>query len=166
LLKIYPYFSGYDYVHCHSNHAFAQLSAAGLYQFTISNFYVNGQQTERKIQSTIISTSPYIKVPASTFVRILNSLNTTASAPLPAQVDCGSQLLLMIDLGNQQLTVNQRNLILKNVDGTCSLAMMPTDASGFDMGMNIELGIPFLRGRCTYFDMGHERVGFADAIQH
>ncbi|VDM85868.1 unnamed protein product [Strongylus vulgaris] len=55
---------------------------------------------------------------------------------------------------------------MKNADGTCSLAMLPTDASGFDMGHQIELGIPFLRGRCTYFDMGRERLGFADAKSH
>ncbi|RCN36522.1 eukaryotic aspartyl protease, partial [Ancylostoma caninum] len=160
------YYGGYDLVHCHNNHAFVQLSAAGLYQFTIANFYVNGQQASKRIQSTIITTSPYIKVPASAFVRVLNALNTTASTPLPAKVDCSSQLLLKFDLGNQQLTVTQRNLILKNADGSCTLAMMPTDSNGFDMGMNIELGIPFLRGRCSYFDVGRQRVGFADAIQH
>lgn len=42
--------SGYDLVHCHTNHAFVQLSAAGLYQFTIAGFYVNGQQASRRIQ--------------------------------------------------------------------------------------------------------------------
>ncbi|KAK6757062.1 hypothetical protein RB195_015099 [Necator americanus] len=116
--------------------------------------------------STIITTSAFIKVPASNFARILNTLNVPASSPLPAQVDCNSQLQLVFDFGNQQQTVTQRNLILENADGSCILAIMPTDSNGFDMGMNIELGIPFLRGRCTYFDMDHERVGFADAIQH
>ncbi|KAK6757064.1 hypothetical protein RB195_015099 [Necator americanus] len=120
----------------------------------------------RRIQSTIITTSAFIKVPASNFARILNTLNVPASSPLPAQVDCNSQLQLVFDFGNQQQTVTQRNLILENADGSCILAIMPTDSNGFDMGMNIELGIPFLRGRCTYFDMDHERVGFADAIQH
>ncbi|EYB96748.1 hypothetical protein Y032_0147g2586 [Ancylostoma ceylanicum] len=160
------YYGGYDLVHCHTNNAFVALSAAGLYQFTIINFYVNGQQANRRIQSTIITTSPYIKVPASTFVLILDELNTSASTPLPAKVDCSSQLQLKFDLGIQKLIVTQRNLILKNADGSCTLAMMPTDSNGFDMGMSIELGIPFLRGRCSYFAMGSQRVGFADAIQH
>ncbi|VDO77670.1 unnamed protein product [Haemonchus placei] len=84
------------------------------------------------------------------------------------QVNCSVYLTLGFDVGgsNGFLLVTERNLILKNNDGTCTLAVMPTDADGFDMGKNIQLGIPFLRGRCTYFDTSLQRIGFADAIQH
>ncbi|PIO68894.1 eukaryotic aspartyl protease [Teladorsagia circumcincta] len=161
------YYGGFDLVHCHPNRSFVQLSAARLFQFTLSNLYVNNMGAARRIQTIITSTSPYIKVPSATFMRILDDLKLSYSTPLPAQVDCNAKLELGFDIGNNVLQkVNERNLILSNDDGTCTLAVMPTDANGFDMGQNVELGIPFLRGRCTYFDTALQRVGFADAIQH
>nr|CDJ90252.1 Peptidase A1 domain containing protein [Haemonchus contortus] len=161
------YYGGYDLVHCYTNRAFAQLSAASLYQFTLSNFYINGFVAANRIQTTIISSSPYIKVPPALFMQILSSINVDPKTPLPAKVDCSVYLSLGFDVGgnNGFLLVTERNLILRNNDGTCTLAVMPTDADGFDMGKNIQLGIPFLRGRCTYFDTSNQRVAFADAIQ-
>ncbi|KAK5973752.1 Eukaryotic aspartyl protease [Trichostrongylus colubriformis] len=161
------YYGGYDLVHCHANRSFVQLSRAGLFQFTLSNFYINGFGAARRIQSTIISSSPYIKVPSSAFLRILDSLDLPSDTPLPAQVDCNTTLVLGFDIGNNTpLIVTQRNLFLPDEDGNCTLAVMPTNADGFDMGQVIELGIPFLRGRCVYFDTGLQRVGVADAIAH
>ncbi|EPB72659.1 eukaryotic aspartyl protease [Ancylostoma ceylanicum] len=60
--------SGYDLVHCHTNNAFVALSAAGLYQFTIINFYVNGQQANRRIQ---VDTKPQggLQLPITAQVR-------------------------------------------------------------------------------------------------
>uniref|UniRef100_W6NS81 Peptidase A1 domain containing protein n=1 Tax=Haemonchus contortus TaxID=6289 RepID=W6NS81_HAECO len=162
------YYGGYDLVHCRPDRGSVQLSAAGLYQFTLPNFYINGTGAAKKIQTTIISSSPYIKVPPALFMQILYSVNVNYETPLPAKVDCSVKLSLGFDVGGSfgYLMVTERNLILSNNDGTCTLAVMPTDADGFDMGQNIQLGIPFLRGRCTYFDTGLQRLGFADAIQH
>ncbi|XGW07012.1 hypothetical protein V3C99_016932 [Haemonchus contortus] len=162
------YYGGYDLVHCRPDRGSVQLSAAGLYQFTVSNFYINGLGAAKRIQTTIISSSPYIRVPSALFLRILSYINVDPKTPLPAKVDCNVTLSLGFDVGGSYgyLPVTERNLILSNNDDTCTLAVMPTDANGFDMGQNIELGIPFLRGRCTYFDTSLQRLGFADAIQH
>nr|CDJ94052.1 Peptidase A1 domain containing protein [Haemonchus contortus] len=162
------YYGGYDLVHCRSDRGSAKLSAAGLYQFTLLNFYINGFGAAKRIQTTIMSSSPYIKVPSALFMQILSSVNVDYETPLPAKVDCNVKLSLGFDVGGSDgfLVVTERNLILRNSDGTCTLAVMPTDANGFDMGQNIELGIPFLRGRCTYFDTSFQGLEFADAIQH
>ncbi|KAK6016036.1 eukaryotic aspartyl protease [Ostertagia ostertagi] len=89
------YYGGFDLVHCRPNRSFVQLSAARLFQFTLSNLFVNNMGVARRIQ-----------------------------------VDCNTKLELDFDVGNNVLLkVNERNLILSNNDGTCTLAVMPTDAN-------------------------------------
>lgn len=82
------------------------------------------------------------------------------------EVKCDAVLELEIYIAFEELIISQRNLIVPNGDGTCTLAVMPADAGSWNDGLNIELGIPFLRGRCTYFDIDQQRVGFADAKSH
>ncbi|VDL71997.1 unnamed protein product [Nippostrongylus brasiliensis] len=136
------YYGGFDPVHCQNNRYFVQMSSANMYQFTVTNMYVNGGNVGTRLQSTIISSSGVIKVP------------------------CDARLQLKFDIGNQAYTVNERNLIYPSPDfnsSSCYLAVLPTDASGFDLGQHIEFGIPFLRGRCTYFDVKQEKIGWATA---
>ncbi|VDP23540.1 unnamed protein product [Heligmosomoides polygyrus] len=116
--------------------------------------------------TTIISTSPYITMPATAFLQVLTALNLTSNTPLPAEVSCDARLELEFDLVTERLTVAQRNLLMPNDNGTCTLLVMPSNSEGFDMGQNVVLGIPFLRGRCTYFDTSAQRVGFALAKTH
>uniref|UniRef100_A0A7I4YZF4 Peptidase A1 domain-containing protein n=1 Tax=Haemonchus contortus TaxID=6289 RepID=A0A7I4YZF4_HAECO len=79
------YYGDYDLDHCRSNRFSVQLSAAGFYQFTVSYFYINGNWAANKIQATIMSSSPYIKVPAVFFNQILSSINVDHKTPLPAK---------------------------------------------------------------------------------
>ncbi|KAK6041976.1 hypothetical protein COOONC_20519, partial [Cooperia oncophora] len=161
------YYGGYDLVHCHANRSFATLSSASYFQFTMANVYVDGFGVAKRMQTIITSTSPYIKLPSSAFMSVLTALGLNNNVPLPAKVDCSKKLQLGFDIGDGvALMVTERNLILTNNDGTCTLAVLPTNSDSFDQGKHIELGIPFLRGRCTYFDTGLQRIGVADAIQH
>ncbi|WKY13973.1 hypothetical protein Q1695_004645 [Nippostrongylus brasiliensis] len=160
------YYGGFDPVHCQNNRYFVQMSSANMYQFTVTNMYVNGGNVGSRLQSTIISSSGVIKVPSAAFLRILNSLNVPGNSALPAKVPCDARLQLKFDIGNQAYTINERNLIYPSPDfnsSSCYLAVLPTDASGFDLGQHIEFGIPFLRGRCTYFDVKQEKIGWATA---
>ncbi|VDO93904.1 unnamed protein product [Heligmosomoides polygyrus] len=116
-----------------------------------------------RVQTTIVSSSPFIKLPANSFLKVLKSVNLPSDTPLPAKVDCGATVELKLYIAFQPFIVNQRNLILPDGYGSCTLAVMPTTAESWNNGLNIELGIPFLRGRCTYFDIDQQRVGFAVA---
>ncbi|VDP42578.1 unnamed protein product [Heligmosomoides polygyrus] len=160
------YYGGYDPVHCLPNRTFQPLSKIGLFQFTTGTLYVNDIRTSLNTPTTIVSSSPYIKVPPNTFVKVLMELNLPSNTVAPAKVNCDAALKLTFSIASQPFDVTQRNLVLPNDDGTCTLAVLPASADSFNNGMNIELGIPFLRGRCTYFDVDQQRVGFAVARTH
>ncbi|VDO93905.1 unnamed protein product [Heligmosomoides polygyrus] len=160
------FYGGYDPVHCSSERKFQYLSVIGQFQFTTATLYINGHETAGKMQTTIVSSSPFIKMPLSSVRKVLSLLHLPADTPLPAKVKCDAVLELEIYIAFEELIISQRNLIVPNGDGTCTLAVMPADAGSWNDGLNIELGIPFLRGRCTYFDIDQQRVGFADAKSH
>ncbi|ETN85269.1 hypothetical protein NECAME_06495 [Necator americanus] len=60
-------------------------------------------------------------------------------------------------------TINTANLIIPSGDGRCSLAIFGMNTFGF--GPAWILGDPFIRQYCNIYDVGQERVGFANSLQ-
>ncbi|VDN23005.1 unnamed protein product [Gongylonema pulchrum] len=71
---------------------------------------------------------------------------------------------LEFTIGGKQYLVTSHNYVLKlsfgNDQYSCVFGATPMDASGF--GPSLILGDVFIRSFCNVYDVGHNRIGFAD----
>ncbi|KAK6757270.1 hypothetical protein RB195_015223 [Necator americanus] len=78
-------------------------------------------------------------------------------------IDCNAKASLVLVIGGNTYTINTANLIIPSGDGRCLLAIFGMNTFGF--GPAWILGDPFIRQYCNIYDVGQERVGFANSLQ-
>ncbi|PAV56296.1 hypothetical protein WR25_15717 [Diploscapter pachys] len=155
-----PYL-GYDVPnHCSTNRTMWPLSQVRQWTFTTTGFTAGTYQNSDKWQTHIDSASHFITAPQKVATQVLNQLGLNANTPLPATVPCNTNISFSFTFPNGgQANIITKNLIVPNGMGGCMLAMRASQQT-------FTLGIPFLRGRCTYFDTTRQLVGTADALSH
>uniref|UniRef100_A0A8R1I207 Peptidase A1 domain-containing protein n=1 Tax=Caenorhabditis japonica TaxID=281687 RepID=A0A8R1I207_CAEJA len=158
------YYGGFDLVHCAPNPSYVALSSSNYYQITVSNFQTAGSAStntnSKYIQAIVDTTNNHIVAPTSYVSQILDSIgiNINTVSVYPPIVPCDTKLTLTFTfVSGATATVTERDLVT-SFFGTCRLQIVPTTDG------QITLGIPFLRGRCTYFDPVMERIGLTPAL--
>ncbi|KHJ79072.1 hypothetical protein OESDEN_21290 [Oesophagostomum dentatum] len=105
-----------------------------------------------------------IAAPSDVVVGIAKLVNATYSKAIKAYaIDCDSQFPdLKIKTDSGIYTIKHNNLIIKLNNDKCILAMKPVEKTA--ISSEFALGIPFMRQYCTIFDIGQQRLGFAEAL--
>ncbi|CAI4222848.1 unnamed protein product [Auanema sp. JU1783] len=162
------YYGDEDPLHCTGTVNYTPLSRASLWQYTTPNVAVNGVRVSSigNIQTIIDTTSNFITAPPQVVNAILSALKIKNSTGRNPVVPCNTKINLTFLMNNTAQTITELNLVTKDANGVCNLAIMKAMPKGTDNGIRFELGEPFIRGRCLFFDYNNEQIGFTDAGTH
>ncbi|CAB3399545.1 unnamed protein product [Caenorhabditis bovis] len=156
------YYGGLDPVHCLPDAQYVPLIGTSYFYLNVNNVKIQGSYTKdisRNYPAIVDSTATNLELPRNYIADILESIgeNIDYVDSFPVPVACNTKLTLTFTFpGYINFDITERDLVVDNGDGTCSLQVAPNDVV-------IHLGIPFFRGRCVYFDVGRERIGVATA---
>ncbi|PIO52479.1 hypothetical protein TELCIR_26215 [Teladorsagia circumcincta] len=78
-------------------------------------------------------------------------------------IDCNAKPSLDLTIGGNTYTITAQNLVIPSGDGRCLLAIFGMNTFGF--GPAWILGDPFIRQFCNVYDVGQQRIGFANSLQ-
>ncbi|KHJ93986.1 eukaryotic aspartyl protease [Oesophagostomum dentatum] len=151
-----------DKINCGSIIGYKNIYGGG-YQFDINGFSLG--EFEYNVKSTAEANfDAMIAAPSDVVVGIAKLVNATYSKAIKAYaIDCDSQFPdLKIKTDSGIYTIKHNNLIIKLNNDKCILAMKPVEKTA--ISSEFALGIPFMRQYCTIFDIGQQRLGFAEAL--
>ncbi|CAD6185407.1 unnamed protein product [Caenorhabditis auriculariae] len=157
------YYGGIDPFHCSTARQSVALSGAGRYQITVANVNTTSgsksQSTSKNTQTYLDSSNSNIDVPSAIISNIQNVLGLTAGTIFPPVVPCSTKITLGFTFaGGSYQEVTERDLIQMIVPGICKLQVTQSTDN------RVHLGIPFFRGRCTFFDVNRHTIAFSPAL--
>ncbi|RCN45403.1 eukaryotic aspartyl protease [Ancylostoma caninum] len=160
---VYTY-GGLDTKNCGPVLAYQPLSSATYYQFKLDSVASGSYASSKGWQAISDTGTSLLAAPTS----IANSIAQANGATYDAEdevyfIDCNAKPSLDLTIGGNKYTINAANFVIPSGDGRCLLAIFGTNTFGF--GPAWILGDPFIRQYCNVYDVGQQRIGFANSLQ-
>ncbi|ETN85268.1 eukaryotic aspartyl protease [Necator americanus] len=160
---VYTY-GGLDDQNCGPVLAYQPLSSATYYQFKLDSVSSSTYSSSKGWQAISDTGTSLMAAPSSIASSIAEANGATYDSEDEVYfIDCNAKASLVLVIGGNTYTINTANLIIPSGDGRCLLAIFGMNTFGF--GPAWILGDPFIRQYCNIYDVGQERVGFANSLQ-
>ncbi|VDL72347.1 unnamed protein product [Nippostrongylus brasiliensis] len=162
---VYTY-GGLDTENCGPVIAYQPLSSATNWQFTMNGVRSGDFSLQENYQVISDTSSWFIGAPFDAAQGIARAVGAQFDEENQVYViDCDANPSIDLIIGGRTYTISGRNLVIPAFSGSsvCLLTIFGMNRGGF--GPAWILGDPFIRQYCNVYDVGQQRIGFANSLQ-
>jgi len=151
-----------DSAHYSGEFSYVPLLEKSYWEVALDAFALNGQKIGSTAKAIVDSGTSLMAGPTSDVQAVAKALNLGSILGKEYTVDCSAKYSLTYTLGGEGYDLDQDAMVISNSGGQCLFGMMAIDIPA-PRGPLWILGDVFMRQYYVKFDVGGERLGFAQA---